>query len=164
MGSSYSTLSGNRETYQRRLIGGNAIMKVLVFLIIAISCIIGACIHGSSLGTSTRSTSSASTYRTSNQSCYGTTYLDHVANGRSSIDQRRYRFRICNVHGEFRAYIEQSPSYRNRATDGHSTHRHYDGQYYVCWSKPVTNYNDMVNIAKGWADCTQKYIEYGTRF
>lgn len=139
-------------------------MKLLIFLAIAISCIIGAAIHSGSLGASARSTSSTSTYSSYNPSYSGSSYLDHVANGRSSIDQRRYRFRICNVHGEYRAYIEQSPSYRNRPTDGHSTHRHYDGRYYVCWSQPVRSYNDMINIAKGWADCTQKYIESGTRF
>jgi len=91
-------------------------------------------------------------------------YLDYVAPGRSSLLQRSYRFQIKRVGSEYRAYILSCPSYLNRSTDGHSTHRHYDGRYYVCWSTPVRSQSDMVNIAQQWANCTQKYIEYGIRF
>ena len=89
-------------------------------------------------------------------------YLNYTAPGQGA--DRFYRFLIRKVGNEYRAYIVKSPGYCGRATDGHSTHRHYDGQYYVCWSVPVSNTRDMVNIAKTWADCTQKYIEYGTKF
>lgn len=138
-------------------------MKLVIFLIIAVACIIGAVSNRTSNTTSNYSAHSSS-YVSSNLSYAQANYIDHIATGRSSIDQRRYRFKICKVNNEYRAYIEQSPSYRGRATDGHSTHRHYDGRYYVCWSQPVRSYDNMVTIAKQWADCTQRYIETGTRF
>lgn len=138
-------------------------MKLIIFLIIAAACIIGAVSNSTSTSASNHSAHSSS-YLSSNSAYAQATYIDHIAAGRSSIDQRRYRFKICKVNNEYRAYIEHSPSYRSRATDGHSTHRHYDGRYYVCWSTPVRTYDNMVAIAKQWADCTQRYIESGTRF
>lgn len=138
-------------------------MKLVIFLMIAAACIIGAVSNSTSTSASNHSAHSPS-YLSSNSAYTQATYIDHIATGRSSIDQRHYRFKICKVNNEYRAYIENSPSYRSRATDGHSTHRHYDGRHYVCWSTPVRTYDNMVAIAKQWADCTQRYIETGTRF
>lgn len=144
-------------------------MQVLTFLAIAISCVVGACIHVRSLA-ARRASAAPAPRRASprpvapslsyNDSCY----LDYVASGTSAINQRKYRFRICKVSGEYRAYIERSPSYRNRSTDLHSTHRHYDGQHYVCWSLPVRSCSGMAKIAKDWAEGTQRYIESGAKF
>ena len=139
-------------------------MKVIIFIIIALTCIICAISHGSSIGGSSSFSSYSPSSSSINSSYSQTSYLDHTASGRFPIEQRRYRFKICKVNNEYRAYIELSPSYRSRATDGHSTHRHYDGRYYICWSQPVRSYDNMVTIAKQWADCTQRYIESGTRF
>lgn len=82
----------------------------------------------------------------------------------NTSDECARKLRAAVAAVDDHTYILNSPSYLNRSTDGHSTHRHYDGRYYVCWSTPVRSQSDMVNIARQWADCTQKYIEYGTRF
>ena len=135
-------------------------MNGVIGTVIAIACIITCIWRVCSINDSYETTYSG--YMTS--SATSSEYLDYVAPGRSPVSQRSYRFQIKRVGGEYRAYILNSPRYLSRSTDGHSTHRHYDGRYYVCWSTPVRSQSDMVNIARQWADCTQKYIEYGTRF
>lgn len=140
-------------------------IKWLVFLAIAAACVISAAIHiGSVKAGRVQHAEPEAPYTppaTPNQS---STCLEYVASGQSPLSQRRYRFRICKVGGEYRAYIEQSPSYRNRATDAHSTHRHYNGRYYICWSQPVRTRDGMIDIARSWAECTQRYIETGISF
>ena len=135
-------------------------MNLAIGTIIAIACIIACIWRVCSINDTSTSTRSDNLTSSSTMG----EYLDYVASGQSSKSQRSYRFQIKRVGSEYRAYILSSPSYLNRPTDGHSTHRHYDGRYYVCWSVPVRSQNDMVNIARQWADCTQKYIEFGTRF
>lgn len=135
-------------------------MNGVIGTVIAIACIITCIWRVCSIND--RNGTTYSGYMTS--SATSSEYLDYVAPGRSPVLQRSYRFQIKRVGGEYRAYILNSPRYLSRSTDGHSTHRHYDGRYYVCWSTPVRSQSDMINIARQWADCTQKYIEYGTRF
>lgn len=135
-------------------------MNFTIGAVIAIACIIACIWRVCSIvneGTASHSSRTDSSYSDSE-------YLNYVAQGRSTSTQRTYRFQIKRVGSGYRAYILNSPSYQNRSTDAHSTHRHYDGRYYVCWSTQVRTHSDMVNIAQQWADCTQKYIEYGTRF
>lgn len=91
-------------------------------------------------------------------------HFSYVAKGTSPESQRRYIFDICKAYDGYRAYIVQSPSYGERDTDGHSTHRFYDGRYYICWDRPIESYDGMVAVAKLWSDCSQKYIEKGTKF
>ena len=144
-------------------------MGAVAFVVIAIACIVSAAINCgevSARGDNHNSSpvlahaSSAAAVRPASG-----TLWEHVAPGASVYSQRKYKFNIRRVGNEYRAYILESPSYRGRATDLHSTHRHYDGwRYYVCWSNPVTSYDDMVNVATQWANCTQQYIEHGTRF
>jgi hypothetical protein len=67
--------------------------------------------------------------------------------------------------GKWRAYIEDQPSYGERATDVHSTHRHRNGsRYYVCWTEPLESLEDAEKVSAMWADATQEYIKNGTRF
>ena len=67
--------------------------------------------------------------------------------------------------GTWRAYIEQQPSYRGRASDAHSTHRLSDGsRKYVCWTESLQSLEEAKRIAALWADKTQEYIRTGTRF
>ena len=132
-------------------------MSLIVALIIIIACVVIAVYHISSLDNNNTSCVSPPLSASSD-------ILNHIASGSSSYEQRKYQFDIRYIAGEYRAYILSSPSYRSRPTDGHSTHRHYDGRYYVCWSAPVRTRSDMITIAKQWAECTQKYIEQGIRF
>lgn len=140
-------------------------MGAVAFVIIAIACIVSAAINcGEVSAREGNHTPSPASSAAAARPASGTLW-EHVAPGTSPYSQRKYRFNIRRVGNEYRAYILEFPSYRGRATDLHSTHRHYDGgRYYVCWSMPVTSYDDMVNIATQWANCTQQYIEHGTRF
>ena len=67
--------------------------------------------------------------------------------------------------GNYRIYIKEQPSYKNRPTSAVPTHRHHDGErYYVCWTHPIESIKAAENIASKWADSTQDYIKEGTRF
>ena len=67
--------------------------------------------------------------------------------------------------GNWRAYIEEQPSYQDRSTGVHPTHRHQDGnRYYVCWTKPLDSLENAETVAAMWADATQEYIRNGTSF
>jgi hypothetical protein len=68
--------------------------------------------------------------------------------------------------GRYRSYIVGQPDYGSRATDAHSTHRHWDasGRAYVCWSRPITSEQDALRVSAAWADATQEYIKSGQRF
>lgn len=65
----------------------------------------------------------------------------------------------------WRAYIDEQPSYRGRATDAHSTHRLSDGsRKYVCWTRPLRSLDEAKQVAALWADKTQQYIRTGSGF
>ena len=65
----------------------------------------------------------------------------------------------------FRVYIVGQPSYGDRATDPHSTHRHQDSEgFFICWSQQITTYEDAKEIAKCFAEATEKYRKFGTHF
>lgn len=145
------------------------VCRGLILVIAVVACVIACVSRVSSIRdesnrSSANTFSSLHSYSSPAPRAYSSDILEYTASGSSPSYARRYKFDIEFVDYEYRAYILESPGYRNRATDGLSTHRHYDGRYYVCWSTPVRTRTDMVNIARQWSDCTQKYIEYGTRF
>lgn len=91
--------------------------------------------------------------------------LVYYANDRHGGKDREYRFNYKKVNGSWRAYILRMPSLGNRSTDGHSTHRLWDGSKpYVCWDSPVNSLSDMQTISRVWADNIQEYIATGKRF
>ncbi len=66
-----------------------------------------------------------------------------------------------------RAYILWQPSYNDRATDAHSTHRYFDEArqlHYICFDPEPTSRADMKRIAAQWAENTNAYRRNGTRF
>ncbi|MFA6132824.1 MAG: hypothetical protein WC869_02265 [Phycisphaerae bacterium] len=77
-----------------------------------------------------------------------------------------YRFDIVQLSsGNWRAYILESPDYCGRATDSHSTHRLNDGgRPYVCWDSAIGSLQQAKQVVALWANKTQDYIKYGTRF
>lgn len=77
----------------------------------------------------------------------------------------RFQFEYVSNAGKWKAYIDGDIDYRGRDTSFHATHRLGDGnRKYICWDRPVTSLNDMIEISKMWADATAKYIDTGTRF
>jgi hypothetical protein len=78
-----------------------------------------------------------------------------------------YRFTFCHVSGVYRAYIRQQPDYRGRPADAHATHRHGPGgapARWVCIDPEPTNLEDMLVVARWWAECTSYYIRHGGDF
>ena len=76
-------------------------------------------------------------------------------------------FRYIYVDSSWRAYIVSGPSYGYRSTDMHYTHRYYDASrnmHYVCWTRPLTRFADVIEISKVWARETTKYIATGEGF
>lgn len=68
-------------------------------------------------------------------------------------------------NGDVRAYILDQPSYQGRATDAHSTHRYGLGRRpYICYDPMPDNRDDAIEIAKAWAENTERYIETGDNF
>ena len=67
--------------------------------------------------------------------------------------------------GTWRIYIECQPSYRGRNESAEATHRLRDGsRRYVCWTDPIRSLSAAKQLAKAWADNTQKYIRTGQTF
>jgi hypothetical protein len=76
-----------------------------------------------------------------------------------------YEFSLEEQGGRvWRAYIVSQPSYQSRDRSLQATHRLIDeqGRYYVCWSTPVRELDDLKRIAALWSDRTQRYIKDGT--
>lgn len=89
----------------------------------------------------------------------------YYANGNLGRRDKEYRFNYKKVNGSWRAYILRMPNLGNRSTDGHATHRLWDGSKpYVCWDSPVNSLSDMQTISRVWADNIQEYIATGKRF
>lgn len=90
----------------------------------------------------------------------------HQAYYRSRDGSADYSFSFeQQSDGTWRVYIEGQPSYGNRATDAHSTHRLSDsGRKYVCWTTDLNTLEDAKQVAALWADETQKYIRTGGGF
>ena len=67
--------------------------------------------------------------------------------------------------GTWMAFILNQPSYGDRETDNHSTHRlQEDDRDYVCWTDPLETQEQARTVAALWADATQNYIKNGTKF
>jgi hypothetical protein len=73
-----------------------------------------------------------------------------------------YVFQIEWVDGGHRAYIVSMPSYGNRDTSLHTTHRLISGgRHYVCWSQPLATIDEAKTVIALWSDFTQEYIRSG---
>ena len=73
-------------------------------------------------------------------------------------------FRYLYVDSSWRAYIISSPSYDYRSTAGEYTHRYYDESrklFFVCWTRDLAKFDDIVTVSKMWANGTAKYIDTG---
>lgn len=89
----------------------------------------------------------------------------YYADDNHGCRDKEYRFNYKKVNGSWRAYILRMPSLGSRSTDGHATHRLWDGSKpYICWDSPVNTLSDMQNISRAWADNIQEYIATGKRF
>ena len=90
----------------------------------------------------------------------------HSCYYRTSDGRADYRFIFEEQpDATWRAYIEDQPSYRDRAADSHSTHRLSDGgRKYVCWTTPLRSLEEAKQVAALWADKTQEYIRTGICF
>jgi hypothetical protein len=85
---------------------------------------------------------------------------------RTSDGSQDYRFQFRQMPDEgFRIYILSQPEYGGHSTDSHPTHRFRDTVgFYICWSEKITSYDNAKEIAKRFAEATEKYRKFGTRF
>lgn len=77
-----------------------------------------------------------------------------------------FRFTLRNMGAaDWRAYIDEQPSYRGRSDDPHTSHRYSDAerfQRYICVRQTVTSENQMVSYAADWSRRTAVYVLTGT--
>lgn len=91
----------------------------------------------------------------------------HSETLRYKTRSRRYffRFEFAENGGLWTIYILEQPPYGwQRSKDAHSTHRYFSPRPHICWSEPIRSFDDAKKIASKWAECTETYILYGTRF
>ena len=74
-----------------------------------------------------------------------------------------YTFSLEYGGNGYRAYIVQMPSYGNRNSSLHVTHRLLgtDNRYYICWSSPLHSLEDAKKVISLWSETTQAYITTG---
>lgn len=85
---------------------------------------------------------------------------------RTRLGRVDYRFSFeLESAGSWRVYIMDQPSYGQRASDAHTTHRlSSGGRQYVCWTTRLRTLEEAKQVAALWAEATQNYIRTGTRF
>lgn len=78
-----------------------------------------------------------------------------------------FEFDFVNAGPYFDVYITKSPSYGNRSSDLHSTHRIQVGNSYkICFADPsvANNLDKARKYSETWAEMTWKYIQTGKKF
>lgn len=70
------------------------------------------------------------------------------------------------TNGEIRIYLLTSAKYGDRPADGHSTHLYRDeaGFPYICYEPMPRDLDDAIAVAKEWAERTEAYMFFGTKF
>ena len=83
-----------------------------------------------------------------------------------SVDGTSYFAFSYERHGnEVRIYIDLQPSYGDRATGAHETHRYTDGRRkYICFTGAIQTESDARAVAEAWAERTLTYIRTGQSF
>lgn len=77
---------------------------------------------------------------------------------------REWGFALVRLPGgTCRAYIVQQPSYGDRPTNLHDTHRLLDrlGRSYVCWTPEPTSPDRMASVLALWVAATSRYLDTG---
>jgi len=76
-----------------------------------------------------------------------------------------YRFRVQEtVPGSFRVYILQQP---RRGAESHAYTPHIlsdSSGPYICWTVPISSYEDAKEIAARWAEAVEEYRKTGRSF
>lgn len=75
-----------------------------------------------------------------------------------------YRFRIARIGNAWRTHIVAQPAYAGRPTDANATHRLGLGTAnpYICWTPEPTSEGHATDVARLWAEGTQRYIDLGS--
>ena len=77
----------------------------------------------------------------------------------------RYVFTLKKLPSGYRCYIKRTPSYRNRSTSLHATHRLSDSRgKYICFTADLPYIAQARTLCRQWSDLTQRYIETGRTF
>jgi hypothetical protein len=94
------------------------------------------------------------------------TATDSTAKYRTQDGTQDYAFQFKRLEaGAFRVYILEQPGYDGRDASCHTTHRLRDASgFFICWSVPITTFEDAKQIAAKWAEMTEIYRNTGRRF
>lgn len=93
-----------------------------------------------------------------------TTYTVYAETNSPGSDNR-YVFTLKKLSSGYRCYIDRTPSYRNRSTSLHVTHRLSDERgKYICFTADLPYIAQARTLCKQWSDLTQRYIETGRTF
>lgn len=93
-----------------------------------------------------------------------TTYTVYAETTSPGSDNR-YVFTLKKLSSGYRCYIDRTPSYRNRSTSFHMTHRLSDNRgEYICFTADLPYIAQARTLCKTWSDLTQRYIETGQTF
>lgn len=93
-----------------------------------------------------------------------TTYTVYAETSSPGADNR-YVFTLKKLSSGYRCYIDRTPSYRNRSTSLHVTHRLSDERgKYICFTADLPHIAQARTLCKQWSDLTQRYIETGRTF
>jgi len=73
---------------------------------------------------------------------------------------------IQQIDLSWRVYILNQPSYWLRDRSSAATHRLFDhrNRPYICWTTPLYEIEEAMNLASLWAEKTEAYILTGKSF
>ena len=76
----------------------------------------------------------------------------------------RYCFTIRKVHGEYRCYIDRTPSFRGRSTANYTPHYWVEERTkkrFICWTGKIRYPAQAKTLCQRWSDATQQFIDTG---
>ncbi len=86
---------------------------------------------------------------------------------RTNDGRNFFKFEFVKVGSTYRVYILSGMSYGSRDAGPHASHRFTDSArnlHYICFDPEPRTLRDAFNVASGWAENTQRYIETGRSF
>lgn len=88
----------------------------------------------------------------------------YSAKTRDEMQDHNYIFLIRRIKGEYRCYIERTPSFRGRDTSHYMPHYWVEqgtDRHYICWTGRIRYLEQAKTLCRNWSDATQQFIDTG---
>ena len=88
----------------------------------------------------------------------------YSAKTRYGMQDHNYNFSVRRVSGEYRCYIERTPSFRGRDTSHYMPHYWVEqgtNRHYICWTGKIKYPEQAKTLCRNWSDATQQFIDTG---